>query len=614
MADDAADCLRQLVASGEEIPYEVHESGDGSPLCRYQPLTERFVRDHAATLRSLESFGTASAALESTGLAGSYLEAMGIAAPADPAERGELAGLAFLCRLWMDCSDFSLEHDRLDAAIEEVESRGEIGVGEIEVIVPIRGLQLPVARLEVGDVTLVRADTVEVPSEAQAGDLGGASPWEPAFLAVARVPDDESGDTDPGVIAVESFRRLVTTLRLHKSGGVGLGPHAWTRISGDRWRRIATGAGRPRPGGYRLTETELAPLVGLAHALAGPSTPFGRRNSERPGFAAALGRAISRFEAGLERNVVIEALNDHLLALRFVLEGGGPADLGLAMRVAALCAEPASRAEVKAVVDRAIGLERELWSGEPAPGAGSMTPAETASALENLARAVLRDAACGHLGSNLRVTADEILLADGLAVGDGAVEQRGATEEWSLRGEVIELPEDPADPIVVTAAGEDAGEPDLIDELDRLDEAMKGSPLDARISPEPGAPGVADREQEPEQMELAREMSTKADVAALETEALPIYEVPSPPREEPHHDFPPQPAREPTDAERPRPRDEEIASPVLRLIERTRAEREARHERVADLFPKPETTEWSIREIAYDRRRRAAVEHTLEAS
>ena len=222
--------------------------------------------------------------------------------------------------------------------------------------------------------------------------------------------------------------------------------------------RAPAATGSPRPSSRRSSASPTR--------SAGPSTPFGRSNSERPGFAAALGRAISRFEAGLERNVVIEALNDHLLALRFVLEGGGPADLGLAMRVAALCAEPSSRGEVKAVVDRAIGLERELWSGEPAPGANSMTPAETASALENLARAILRDAACGHLGSNLRVTADEILLADGLAVGDGAVEQRGETEEWSLRGEVVDLPEHPDDPIVVTAA-EEGGESELIDELDR---------------------------------------------------------------------------------------------------------------------------------------------------
>ena len=49
------------------------------------------------------------------------------------------------------------------------------------------------------------------------------------------------------------------------------------------------------------------------------------------------------------------------------------------------------------------------------------------------------------------------------------------------------------------------------------------------------------------------------------------------------------------------------ASPVVQLIERTRAERQARQERVADLFPRPEPTEWNVREIAYDRRRRAEV-------
>ena len=100
--------------------------------------------------------------------------------------------------------------------------------------------------------------------------------------------------------------------------------------------------------------------------------------------------------------MVLEALNDYLLALRFMLEGGGPADLGLPMRVAALCAEPEQRSETKAVVDRALALERELWSGEPAPslnGARALTtPAETAVAIEDLTRAILKDAACGHLG------------------------------------------------------------------------------------------------------------------------------------------------------------------------------------------------------------------------
>ena len=614
MAEDAAERLRELVQAGEEIPYEVHESGDGSPLCRYEPLTERFVRDHAHELRRLDSFGAAAAALEAANLAGPYLEGMGIGVPPEPRKRGELATVAFLCRLWMDNTDFSLERERLDAAIAEIEAGSEPHLGEIEVIVPLRGLQLPISRLELEDVVIVRADTVDVPSEAQAGDLHGASPWEPAFLAVTRVPepslDDHDHDHDAGAAAVDSFRRLVTTLRLYKAGGVGLGPHAWTKISGDRWRRIATGAGRPRPGGYRLAETELVGLVGLAHALAGPSTPSGRRAADRPSLANALSRSMSRFEAGLERNVVIEALNDHLLALRFLLEGGGPADLGLSMRVAALCAEPSSRAEVKAVVDRAIGLERELWSGEPAPGAAEMSPAQTAAVLEDLARAILKDAACGHLGSNLRVTADEILLADGLAAGDGALEQRGETEEWSPHGEVADLPGQ----ITATAIPHAAplSEPELIEELQRLDAAMKGSPLDGRINPEPGDP----IEKELAEMEHAAETQSRAELAALETQLLPLAEVPAPPTSE-HRPEEPEATEHEADEPVAAPASEyrrQGPSPVLRLIERTRAEREARQDRVADLFPRPETTEWNVSEIAYDRRRRAAVRQSQEAS
>ncbi len=447
MAFDAADRLRALIEAGEDIPYEVHEPGDGSPLCQYEPQTEIFIRDHAGQLRELDSFGACCAAIETRGLATGYLEDLGIGVPAEPRQRAELAGLVFLCRLWMGSSDFTLDDERLDLAIEEIEAGLDVDAGQIEVIVPLRGLQMPVARLDLAVASIVRADTVDVPPEARASDGLGISPWDTPFLAAIRIsehaPDDLGEVVEAGFSAVDSFRRLVTTLRLFKAGGVGLGPHAWTRMAGDRWRRIATGSGRHRPGGYRLTEDELVELAAFSRALSSTGTPFARLADDRPGFSITLGRALNRFEAGLERNVVIEALNDYLLALRFILEGGGPADLGLAMRVAALCAEPDHRAEVKAVVDRAAGLERELWSGEPAPGSQAVTPAETAATLEDLARAILKDAAAGHLGSDLRVTADEILLADGLAVGDGAAEQRGGTTEWDLEPVVIEDPDEP---------------------------------------------------------------------------------------------------------------------------------------------------------------------------
>jgi hypothetical protein len=551
MSRDAAKCLHGLTSTGEEIPYEVREPGDGSPLVRYEPLTELFVRDHAGELRSLDSFGAACAALEAAALPGPYLQRMGIGVPGEPRQRAELAGLAFLCRLWMGSSDFTLDDERLEAAIGEIDVAGDAGIDQIEVIVPLRGLQMPVARLDLAPASIVRSDTVEVPAEARSSEGLGVSPWEPAFLAVVRVDIDEheDGEAEAGQAAVDAFRRLVTTLRLFKTGGVGLGPHAWTRAGGDRWRRIATGSGRQRPGGYRLADSELGELAAFSRALATPGTPFSRQAGDRPGFAAALRRAINRFEAGLERNVVVEALNDHLLALRFLLEGGGPAGLGLPMRVAALCAEPDERGEVKAVVDRAIGLERELWSGEPAPGGGAATPAETAAELEELARAIFKDAAAGHLGSDLRATADEILLADGLAVGDGAGEQRGGTTEWDLE------PVEELHPV------------DDFAEYDEAGMAEEVSELDARISPEPTP--------EPEEemvIARAREIFGGPDAPLLDEQEPPS------------------------------------ASPVLRLIEQTRAERKAHHERVADLFPAPETTEWNVREIAYDRSRRARVE------
>ena len=82
----------------------------------------------------------------------------------------------------------------------------------------------------------------------------------------------------------------------------------------------------------------------------------------------------------------------------------------------------------------------ERWRSSASCGAASRLPAaegaptaaETAAAIEELTRAILRDAACGHLGGDLRATADEILLADGLAVGEGEAEQRGGSEEWDL--------------------------------------------------------------------------------------------------------------------------------------------------------------------------------------
>ena len=579
MSRDAAKRLRELVASGHEIPYDVQEPGSGSPLPRYLPLTERFIRDHAPMLRELDSFGSACAAIESVGLASPYLEELGISIPPDPRQRGELAGIAFLCRLWMDSTDFSLNTDRLAAAIAELEAGGDFTDDEIEVVVPLRGLHMPVVRLELAAVTVVRADTVEVPAEARASEGAGVAGWEPIFLGAARVSAGDAGqvgsedEPDAGARAVGAFRRLITTLRLFKAGGVGLGPYAWTRSGAHRWRRIATGAGRARPGRYLLAEDELGELTIFSRALATRSAAW---RSQNHGSGTALARAISRFEAGLERSLMLEALNDYLLALRFLLDGAGPADLGLAMRVAALCAEPGHRGETKAVVDRALALERELWSGDPAATGDAPPPVVTATEIEDLTRAILRDAACGHLGTDLRSTADEILLADGLAVGEGRAAQRGGTEEWDLIAYEREPDQDRApEPVEAVQGG-----------------VWERFPDSSRDREEDGEP------------EAQMQVPDTPDRITIKSRP-PIEEENVFTRAESHYEEPPtmtMAVHEP------------VQGRLDDVLEAHREQRRNTSDRVAYLFPRPETTEWAVSELSYERRNPTGVEPELHAS
>lgn len=422
LARDASGVLSDLVEGGQEIPYQLSEPTDGFALCQYQPLTARFVRDNATELRTLPSFAEAQETMRKADLAGAYLEEAGIAPPTDSAERSTLAVTYFMARLWDGSADFEIDEDRFSATFAEIEECGEPEAGEVEAIVPLIGFQMPATRLDLSGASIVRADAVDVPADAARGERPSGAAWEPTFLISARVSlDPDGGLGGAGERVARTFERVVTTLRLHKPGGVGLAPHGWVRVAGDRWRRISTGAGRPRPGGYRLTELDLEELPDLARTVCVHPRRVGR-----------VRRALLRFEAGLDRRGAIDALNDHLLALRFLLEGEGPAGVGLPMRVAALTQDADGRAGAKHVIEQAIALERELWSGEPARGEGAPGPSEIAAQVEELLRTILRRGVVGELGSDFRAAADETLLADGLAFGEGAPSERGATTEWDL--------------------------------------------------------------------------------------------------------------------------------------------------------------------------------------
>lgn len=492
LARDASAVFAEIVDSGQEIPYEIAEPGDSFAFCQYRPLTAQFVRDNATELRELESFREATETMRRSELAGTYLEEAGIAPPADPVERATLAVTYFLARLWDGASDFDLDEDRFSAAMDEVEECSEPEAGEVEAIVPLVGFQMPTSRVDLKGAAIVRADTVDVPAEAARGDRSPTGEWEPTFVISARVDLDEDGGlAGAGDRVARTFDRVITTLRLYKAGGVGLGPHGWVRVAGDRWRRIATGAGRPRSGGYRLDEEEIPGLVDLARTVEIHPKRVGR-----------LRRALLRFESGLDRRGAVDALNDHLLGLRFLLEGEGPAGVGLPMRVAALTSESADRAETKQTVEQAIALERELWSGERAT-AGAPAASEVALGVETLLRGILRRAVSGELGSDLRAAADEMLIADGIAAGDGAGSERGSTTEWDLEPEDAEIDSDDAferfesdpEPEIVAARGAEAVEPIdpepathetvLVDAVEQPDEEPEPEPARA-VEPESG--------------------------------------------------------------------------------------------------------------------------------
>jgi hypothetical protein len=510
LARDASAVFTDLVEAGQDIPYEIGEPGESFAFCQYRPLTARFVRDNAAELRELESFREASETMRRSELAGLYLEEAGITPPADSFERANLAVTYFLARLWDGCSDFELDADRFTSALEEIEECAEPEAGEVEAIVPLVGFRMDADRLDLAGAAIVRADTVDVPPEAARADAPTGADWEPTFLISARVAlDADGGLGGAGERVARTFDRIVSTLRLYKAGGVGLGPHGWVRVAGDRWRRISTGARRPRTGGYALGAEDFAGVTDLARTINVHPKRLGR-----------LRRPLLRFEAGLDRRGAIDALNDHLLGLRFMLEGEGPAGVGLPMRAAALAADSSERAEVKQVVEHAIALERELWSGEP-PQTDGRSPAEVALRVEDLLRRILRRGISGELGSDLRVAADETLLADGFAVGEGA----GSEGEWELGpdtdSEDLEDAEDTAaaferferdpEPQIAASRNTEPVDEELFEES--LEQELEGS-MDGHIArrPEP-AP-----EQEEPMIETSADNETLIDAVGAEIE------------------------------------------------------------------------------------------------
>ena len=447
LAAEASTRFTSLVATGDEIPFDVAENnGESSHFYRYVPLTSRYIGAHLDELKSLPSYGPARGAVASSSVAAPYLEARGLPVPSEPDHRAEQMLAVFIAGLWEGTTEFSLDISRVEAALDslEVEARD---IREADVLLtPLIGFEMTPTEIELaGGVKVVKAESVNAPLEATSSEGTDRSAWQPAYLVTVPLSDSEDGPR----FAAERLRGVVRALRMFKEGSVGIGPFAFAPIGDGAWRKIETGAAPPRPGSYFLTESEVPGLDELVQRLI-----------EHPADSDKIAFAQKRFQLGCERNMPIDALSDHLLAIRSALGGEGVIDAPLAARAAALITGDADDARARTRVELALDLEQSLINNEDPMTVGGESATYLAAWIEDSTRKILREAVLGNYGANLNVAAEETLLTSGLQAGEGSVAQIGSTSEWEAVAdhETLPDPEDEREQALIAEAGGVPGE------------------------------------------------------------------------------------------------------------------------------------------------------------
>jgi hypothetical protein len=397
--------LHAAIASGAEVQFELapQRSRGGSrgtrvggpTLYAYRALTAEFIAERQAELERLPIHAEAAAALASFEGLDRYLASMG-ADPvrADVRTRTRTAIRELLCDVFAEQTDFELRPERLQAALERLERAAALAGGrETTIVATLHGLTIGSTELP-----LTTGLMIAQPHMLEGLPDGALAPGPDAghdHLVVALAAGEEDAG-DAIARGREILKDLLRALRLFGDGRVTLGALAWSRVAGGTWRALALGEGG-RPHGMLVVtpdqEDELRAFCNLVSRRA----PHGNE----------LAWALRRFELGCERDNALEALTDHLLALRALLEPEGPASGLLPGRLAALCATPEHRMALTEQTIAALALEHEVIAGTVGPQTRQQ---ELASDMSDHLRALLRDVICGHLDTNLVAIADQLLL------------------------------------------------------------------------------------------------------------------------------------------------------------------------------------------------------------
>jgi hypothetical protein len=390
-------------SNGAEVPFEVVENpGTGVSLYAYRPLTSEFVRERMGRVVSLPSCGPALEAIARLDGIDAYLRGRGEPrVPASAADQGDALLRTFLSAVFHETDDFAFNSERFDRAYAELEATVMEGRASATIIAPLFGLELEMDQIALGDgFALVRGDTLDdAPAEAVWGEAGGGGAEKPSTLITLAV-ETKPGDPAPIKGARAAFRRLLTAVRLWDDGAFALGPVAWSRVDSGPWQLASLG------GSGRVAGAPLLLVDGDESALREFITVVAARAGRNGG---EIAWALARFEMGCDRGEPYDALTDHLLALRTLLEPEGPSSGRLAGRLAALCAVADDRAALAERVAHAISLERALIAGlSPAAPNVDILIADLASHL----RGLIRDVTCGHLEPELIELADRIIAGE----------------------------------------------------------------------------------------------------------------------------------------------------------------------------------------------------------
>ena len=418
----AATHLQAEIDAGAEVSFELGSQGGrrgraSTPLYCYQALTGTFIAERGSELEQLTGYTEAAGLLEGFDGLDRYLSSMGTASarphPARP-WKGQARALAAITTLLADVfdgqTDFELHADRLRSALERLERSELANTNAMTLVATLHGLTITSPELSLATgLTIAHPDALqEVP--AGAGSIGEGGSHGDHLIIALTVRDDEGAITDGDARdavaqGCEVLNDLLRALRLFGDGRVALGPLAFSRVGDGPWNPVALGSGG-RPHGMLVVTAEQEDELRAFCNLVSRRAPHGNE----------LAWALRRYELGCERESPYEALSDHLLALRVLLEPEGPSSGLLAGRLAALCAIPEHRLELTERIIAAVGLERAVIAGASLKRAGG--PALAEEVADHL-RALLRDVICGHLASDLPALADE-LLAGPEPAADGA--------------------------------------------------------------------------------------------------------------------------------------------------------------------------------------------------